>query len=221
MRADNYASLLGGGELTRSFTNSLLLATGTATAVMAVMAAAAWLVVRGRGPARWLLDGLATAPLAIPGLVLGLALLFVYVRFPLPVYGTLWLIFIAYFTRFMPYGMRYAASAMQQLGGELEEAARTSGAGWGQTFRRITLPLLFPGLLAGWLFIVILAIRELSAAIVVYSPGNEVLPVEIFDLYEDGLLTQLAALGVVLTLALLGLAAIAWRLGRRVGVWAR
>jgi iron(III) transport system permease protein len=145
------------------------------------------------------------------------ALQFVYVRSALPVYGTLWLLLIAYFTRYMPYGMRFSASSMQQLGGELEEAARVSGASFAQTFRRVTLPLLLPGLIAGWLFVVIVSIRDLSTAIVLYSPGTEVLSVRIFSLYEGGQLTQLAALGVTMTLILTVLALVAWRLSRRLG----
>jgi iron(III) transport system permease protein len=217
MTGDNYASLVEQSGSVRAFVNSLALSAGTATAVMLVMAMVAWLVVRGRVRGRWLLDGTASLPLAIPGLVLGVSLLFVYLRSPLPVYGTLWLLLIAYFTRYMPYGLRFSSSTMQQLGGELEEAARTSGAAWGQTFRRITLPLLLPGLVAGWLFVVIVASRDLSTAIVLYSPGTEVLSVRIFSLYEGGRLTELAALGVVMTAVLTVLAALAWHLGRRFG----
>jgi iron(III) transport system permease protein len=221
LTADNYASLVDHPATVHAFTNSLLLSVATATGVMLLMSVVAWLVVRGRLPGRWLLDGMASMPLAIPGLVLGVALLSVYVRSPLPVYGTLWLLLIAYFTRFMPYGMRYASSAMQQLGTELEEAARTSGARWTQTFRRVTLPLLLPGLVAGWLFVVIVTMRELSAAILLYPTGEAVLPVRIFELYDDGKLTELAALGVVMTVVLTLLAALAWSLAGRFGARAR
>jgi iron(III) transport system permease protein len=217
---ENYRYLVENDATIEAFTNSLLLGVGTATAVTLVMAAAAWLVVRSRLPGRSILDALASLPLAIPGLVLGVALLFVYLRSPLPVYGTLWILFIAYFTRFMPYGMRYAAAAMHQLSGELEEAARMSGASFAQTFRRVTLPLLLPALAAGWLYVLIVAMRELSTSILLYSPGSEVLPVRIFTLYEGGQFTKLAALGVVMVLAMTALAAIAYRLGARVGAWA-
>jgi iron(III) transport system permease protein len=220
MTLDRYGEVLGQEAALRAFGNSLLLAVATATAVMLVMAVASWIVVRSRLPGRWLVDNLASLPLVIPGLVLGVALLFVYLRSPLPIYGTLWILFLAYFTRFMPYGMRYAVSAMHQLGAELEEAARTSGASFLQTFRRITLPLLLPGLLAGWLYVVIVAMRELSSSILLYSPGTEVLSVRIFVLYEDGRFTELAALGMAMVLVLAVLAALAYRVGTRVGIWA-
>jgi iron(III) transport system permease protein len=219
MTLDTYGSVMGQEAALRAFGNSLLLAVATATAVMLVMAIASWIVVRSRLPGRWLVDNLASLPLAIPGLVLGVALLFVYLRLPVPVYGTLWILLLAYFTRFMPYGMRYAASAMHQIGSELEESARTSGATFSQAFRRVTLPLLLPGLLAGWIYVVIVAMRELSSSILLYTPETEVLAVRIFVLYEGGQFTDLAALGIVMVLLLACLAGVAYRLGARVGVW--
>lgn len=216
---DSYATVLETATV-RAFVNSMVLAVGTATAVMLVMGAAAWFVVRGPRRGRWLVDNLTALPLVIPGLVIGVALLFVYLRVPLPIYGTLWILFLAYFTRFMPYGMRYAVTSMQQIGREAEEAAHMSGASWTQTFRRVTLPLLLPGLVAGWIYVVIVSVRELSSSIILYSPSSEVLPVRIFVLYEGGQFTDLAALGIVLVVVLVGLALAAYRLGSRVGVWA-
>src|SRR6059058_4288660 len=103
--------------------NSLYVGIGAATAVMLLAAVASWLVVRTRVRGRWLIDNLAFMPLTIPGLVLGVALLFVYLRTSLPIYGTLWILFIAYLTRYMPYGMRYSSTSMFQIGRELEESA--------------------------------------------------------------------------------------------------
>ena len=197
--------------------NSVVLSLATATAVMLLMAVVAWMLIRGRARGRWVLDGVITVPLAIPGVILGVALLVFYLRVPLPVYGTLWILFIAYFTRFMPYGLRFASAVQSRLGVEVEEAARTSGASWGQTFRRVTLPLLAPGLIAGWIYVVIASIRELSASILLTSPGTEVLPVRIFVLYEGGEFAQLAALGVLMTIVLAGLSVVAWRLAARAG----
>jgi iron(III) transport system permease protein len=215
---DNYAAVLSDEASLRAFRNSLVLGIGTATAVVLVMAAVGWIVVRTRLPGRRLLDVVAFLPLAVPGLVLGVAILFVYLRLPVGVYGSLWILFIAYCTRFMPYGMRFAVSSLQQVGGELEEAAHVSGAGWWQSFRRVVAPLLAPGLLAGWAFILVVSIRELSSSLLLYSPGKEVLSVQIWTLYTDGQFPQLAALGVLMTLALVPLLVLSYRLGRRVGV---
>jgi iron(III) transport system permease protein len=212
---DEYGSLLSNDATARAFANSFVLAAATATALMLAMAVVAWLAVRSAVPGRWALDALVSLPLAVPGLVLGVALLIVYVRVPLPIYGTIWILFLAYFTRFMPYGLRYAASAVHQVGAELEESARTSGARWGQTLRRVTLPLLLPGLLAGWLYVAIVSLRELSSSILLYSPGTDVLAVRIFQLYETGSFGELSALGVVMVLVLAVLAAAAYRVGAR------
>jgi iron(III) transport system permease protein len=218
MTFEQYASTLENEQTLRAFENSLLLGVGSATAVMLCMAVAAWVVVRTETRGRWLIDALAFLPIAIPGLVLGVALLFVYLRIPIPVYGTLWILFIAYFTRYMPYGMRTASISMVQIARELEESAHASGASWWQTFRRIIAPLLVPGLVAGWIYILIVSLRELSSSILLYSPGDEVLAIAIFEQYENGRFPEVAALGVLMVLVISALTALAYRLGARVGV---
>lgn len=215
---DNYIYNLTNGAALRALRNSFSLGIGSATLVMLVMAIASWLTVRTKLPGRWMIDNLSFLPLTVPGLVMGVALLFVYLRFPLPVYGTIWILFIAYFTRYMPYGMRYASSSMHQISGELEESAQTSGASWWQTFRRVNLPLLMPGLVAGWIYILMVSVRELSSSILLYSPGNEVLSIRIFEMYENGQFTELSALGIIMIVGLVVLVAMANRLGAKVGV---
>jgi len=219
MSLSNYPLEWRDPVLRHAVINSIYLGLGAATAVMLLAAVASWLVVRTRLPGRWIVDNLAFMPLAIPGLVLGVSLLFVYLRTSwLPIYGTLWILFVAYLTRYMPYGMRYASTSMFQIGRELEESAQMSGAGWWHTFRRIVLPLLAPGLIAGWIYIVIVSFRELGASVLLYSPGKEVLSIVIWEQWRDGLLTQVAALGVMLIGALVVLVAVAYKLGARVGV---
>jgi len=212
---DNYTALFDSNATLTAARNSLVLGVGTATALTVTMAVVAWVVVRGRMRGRAPLDVLVSLPLAIPGLVVGAALLVVSLRSPLPVYGTLWILFLAYFIRSMPYAMRYASAAMHQVGGELEEAARMSGADRRQTLRRVTLPLVLPSLLAGWIYVFILTLRELSSSLLLYSPGTEVVPVRIWILYDDGSFGQLAALGVLLVLLISVLGVAAYRLGAR------
>jgi iron(III) transport system permease protein len=218
MSLHNYVEEWHEPVLRHAVLNSLYLGVGAATAVMLLTAIASWVVVRTRLPGRWLVDNLAFMPLTIPGLVLGVALLVVYVRIPIGIYGTLWILLIAYMTRFMPYGMRYSSTSMFQIGRELEESAQMSGAGWWHTFRRVLLPLLWPGLLAGWIYIVIVSFRELGASVLLYSPGKEVLSIVIWEQWRDGLLTEVSALGVMLIGALVVLVAIAYKLGARIGV---
>jgi iron(III) transport system permease protein len=218
MTWDNYRHTFNSSQALGSVGNSLLLAVGTATVIMFLTAIGAWLVVRTNVRGRWMVDNLAFLPLTVPGIVMGVALLTIYLRIPLEIYGTLWILFIAYCTRYMPYGMRYASAGIYQVSGELEESAQTSGAGWWQTFRRILLPLMLPGLLAGWIYIVMVSIRELSSSILLYSPGNEVLSIYIWELWENGQVTELSAAAVVLMSMLVVLVVAARKFGSRFGV---
>jgi iron(III) transport system permease protein len=178
----------------------------------------AWITVRTRLPGRWVLDQLASIPLIFPGVVMGVALIWVYLTLPIPIYGTVWILLIAYVTRYLPYGMRASSAALAQIHRELEEAAEISGASWGRTFSGIVLPLLRPALLAGWLYVVIVSIRELSSSIFLWGPGSEVLSVYIFDLWNTGHAQELCALGVLLVAGLVVLATASRRLSRWPGV---
>jgi len=99
---------------------------------------------------------------------------------------TLWILLIAYVTLQIPYGMRFAAGGIAQIHRELEEAAAVSGAGLVQTFRRILLPLLGPVLIAGWLYVLVLAVRELAASIFLAGPGTQVLGTVTLTMWEEG-----------------------------------
>jgi iron(III) transport system permease protein len=218
MTLDNYATVLKMPLAATALKNSLVLGLGSATVVMLLAAIVSWVVVRTRLPGRRVLDLLAFTPLVIPGLVLGLALSFVYLRVPLPIYGTLFILLISYCTRYLPYGMRYASSAMTQMSRELEESAQVFGASWWQTFRRVLVPLASSGILAGWVYILVVSFRELSSTILLYSPGTEVLSVLIWEQFENGQFTTLAAIGVCMVSILVALVSVAYRLGARVGL---
>jgi iron(III) transport system permease protein len=198
--------------------NSVVLSIGSATIIMLMTAVLCWIVLRTRLPGRWLIDNLVTLPLVFPGLVLGLAIMVCYLRVDIGIYGTLWIMLIAYVTRFMPYGMRYSAASMLALHKELEESATMSGASWAVTFWRVILPLLKPGLIAGWIYVVIVSVRELSSSILLYSPGSEVISIMIWEYWQNGQYVELSALGVMLIVALVCLVALAQLVGRRFGV---
>jgi iron(III) transport system permease protein len=218
MSFNNYAQLFDNSITVTAFKNSLILAVSSATIVMALTSLVAWIVVRARVRGASLLNGLSMVPIGVPGLILGVSLLFFYLRVPAPIYGTMWILLIAYVTVFMPYGITYASSAMYQVSSELEESAKICGAAWWTTFRKVTLPLLMPGLIAGWTFVVLVAVRELGASLLLYTPGREVLSILIWQEWGDGKLVQLSALGVVMILMLLVLVLIARKLGAKVGV---
>ncbi|WP_236791033.1 iron ABC transporter permease [Amycolatopsis sp. GM8] len=218
MTLDNYRAVLDMPLASTALKNSFILGIGAATIVMLLAAVVSWVVVRTRLPGRRALDLLAFTPIVIPGLVLGLALSFVYLRLPVPIYGTLLILLISYCTRYLPYGMRYASSAMTQMSKELEESATVFGASWLQTFRRVLVPLASSGILAGWVYILVVSFRELSSTILLYSPGTEVLSVLIWEQFENGQFTTLAALGVCMVTILVVLVFVAQRLGARVGL---
>lgn len=215
---DPYRFVLGYPNLTRSVWNSLLLSFGCATLIMLITSVICWIVVKTKLPGRWLLDNLASMPMVFPGLVLGLALMIFYLNVDVGVYGTMWILFIAYITRFMPYGLRFNTTSMLQIHKELEESAAMSGASWGTTFRRIVLPLLKPGLVAGWIYIMIVSIRELSSSILLYSPGTEVVSIIIWELWENGQYVELSALGVLFIMLLFVLVMFAQYVGKKFGI---
>jgi iron(III) transport system permease protein len=215
---DPYRTIISYPNIVRSVWNSLLLAVSSATIIMLVTSVICWIVVKTKLPGRWLLDNFASLPMVFPGIVLGLAIMIVYLTLPLGIYGTIWIMLIAYITRFMPYGLRYNTTSMLQIHKELEESAAMSGASWTTTFRRIILPLLKPGLVAGWIYIVIVSIRELSSSILLYSPGTEVISIVIWELWENGQYVELSALGVMFILGLFVLVLVAQWVGRRFGI---
>ena len=215
---DPYRTILNHPDLLRTVWNSVLLALATATTIMLVTSVICWIVVKTKLPGRWLLDNVASLPMVFPGIVLGLSIMILYLYLPVGVYGTLWIMLIAYITRFMPYGLRYNTTSMLQIHKELEESAAMSGASWTTTFWRVILPLLKPGLVAGWIYIVIVSIRELSTSILLYSPGNEVMSILIWELWENGQYVELSALGVMFIFALFILVMVAQWIGRRFGI---
>jgi iron(III) transport system permease protein len=215
---DPYRFILSYPNLGSTVWNSVLLSFGSATIVMLVTSVICWIVVKTKIRGRWLLDGVASLPIVFPGLVLGLSIMVFYLNVDIGVYGTIWIMFIAYITRFMPYGLRYNTTSMLQIHKELEESAAMSGASWTTTFRRIILPLLKPGLLAGWIYVTIVSIRELSTSILLYSPDTQVISVVIWELWENGQYVELSALGVLFILALFALVMVAQWIGRSYGV---
>src|SRR5207249_437453 len=127
---DPYRTIISYPNIVRSVWNSLLLALSSATIIMLVTSVICWIVVKTKLPGRWLLDNIASLPMVFPGIVLGLAIMILYLYLPVGVYGTIWIMLIAYITRFMPYGLRYNTTSMLQIHKELEESAAMSGASW-------------------------------------------------------------------------------------------
>jgi iron(III) transport system permease protein len=214
----NYVTAIHFPKITDSIKNSVLLGLGSATAVMVLTTLASWILVRTKLRGRWLLDLLTTFPLLFPGIVMGLAIMRFYLLVPIPIYGTLWILLVAFVTRYIPYGIRYTHSGLLQLHRELEEAAYTSGSSWLDTMRRVTLPLLTPSFLGGWVFIFLLSAKELSMSILLAGPQTPVVSVAIYELWENGQVGELAAFGVIWTAILVSIAVAYYIFARRYGV---
>ena len=214
----NFITAIHFPKITDSIKNSVLLGLGSASVVMLLTTFASWILVRTKLRGRWLLDLLTTLPLLFPGIVMGLAIMRFYLIVPIPIYGTLWILLVAFITRYIPYGIRYTHSGLLQLHRELEEAAYTSGASWSNAMRRITLPLLTPSFLGGWVFVFLLSAKELSMSILLAGPQTPVVSVAIFELWENGQVGELAAFGVIWTVILVSVAIIYYLIARRYGI---
>jgi len=218
MTLGNFQYILNYPLALTAFKNSFYLSVGSATLVMLLTSIIAWITVKTKLPGRALLDNMTFIPIAMPGIVLGVSLIWVYLTLPIPIYGTIWVLLLAYITKFMPYGIRAASASMIQINKELEEASLTAGGTWFQTFRKVILPLLMPGFTAGWIYISIIALRELSTSILLYSYNSTVLSIMAFDLWEGGQYTYVCALGVLMVILLVAMAFVARMLGARIGI---
>jgi iron(III) transport system permease protein len=181
-----------------AFENTLILCTSAATigTIMAVVIA----YMTARKAIAWhkALGFLATAPVAVPGIVLGVGLFLSYTRPPFVLYGTLWILLIAFVTIALPAAYQQLYSAFRVVNPDLEEASRILGASRLGTLARITAPLLRTSVIATWCFIFVGVIRELSAAIMLFTSQTKVISVLIFDLNESGDLGAIAVLGLIM-----------------------
>jgi iron(III) transport system permease protein len=214
----NYRSVWGRPETLSGLANSALVGFWSATVVIALTFAAAWLIIRYRSGARLALDVLISVPLVFPGIVLGITILIQFLWLPMiPIYGTIWILVFAFLIRFMPYGMRFCHAGILAIHRELEECGRTCGASALVVLRRIVLPLALPSVAAAWLYVFLHTIRDLSIAILLSGPGSQVVAVVILDLWNNGEVPELAALAVLLAAGVTALGVVLMWLSRRAG----
>ncbi|MCC6890915.1 MAG: iron ABC transporter permease [Hyphomicrobiales bacterium] len=212
----NYKFILFEYNVTqRAILNSLVLALAAATIAVLLGAVIGWIDLRTRLPGRKLLDYASLVPLGLPGIVMAVALIQFWLAMPLALYGTLTILLLAYVGRYIPLGVRAANASLRQVDHSLEESAQILGARWTTTMREITLPLIRPGLFAGWLLVFVPVIQELSASILLFSSQSITLAVAVYNLYETGYIEPVAALAMV-NMAIIGAAIwLAYRLGGR------
>lgn len=216
----NYAHLASFPGVSLSVADSLAVALVSASAAVLLASAAAWLVVRGQGPGRGLIEWLIGLPLVFPGVVMSLGVLMAYLRLPLHVYGSIWILVLAYIPTFAPFAMRYLAPALLHIHRDLEDSAYVSGAPPLVAFQRILVPLLRPALVGAWIFIFMVSVRELSVAALLYTPHSPVVATQMLDMWTNGNASQLSAFGTVVALVSIAVAAAVFRATRRFGIQA-
>lgn len=193
----HYVNLFQDDRIYSAFRNSLFLAIMGATVCILFAAVISYLTVKTKVIGRGLLEALAFIPWAFPGTALAIGILWAYINFPIPIYATLWILMVAYITRYLPYGLRAVSSVVVQIHKDLEEASATCGAGLWTTLWRILFPLMRPGIVAGWIILATFFIREFSCSIFLYSPGAEPLGPLIYFYYEEGSFGAMAGVGVM------------------------
>ena len=211
----NFDTALFGDQVSvRGILNSFKLATAAAALAVLIGASVAYLDLRTTVRGRRLLDYLAILPLGLPGTVMAVGILLAFIRLPVPIYGTIWILLAAYVARFVPLATRSANATFSQIDPSLEEAGRVTGASWWHTIRRILLPLSRPGLLVAFLLVFIPAFGELSATILLYTGGTETIAIAIYRLNDLGQLEVVSALAVFTIAVVLMLAGlVSWLSG--------
>ena len=192
--------------------NTILLGLLSATGATALALVVGYVTSRRLFAGHRFLGLLATAPVAIPGIVLGVGLFFSYTRPPIVLYGTLWILLLAFLTIELPAGYQQIQAAFRGLHPELEEASRILGASRLKSLWDITAPLLRTSLVATWCFVFIGVIRELSATIMLTTANTKVIAVIIYDLNESGDLGAISVLGITLLLITFAVVLVANRL---------
>lgn len=219
MTLAHYTGILGErADAIEPMWNSTLLGLEAATAVILLASAICYFVHKTHIPGRRLLDFLGFAPIALPSVVLGTAFLWFYLIVPLPVIGTLAIIGLAYITRYLAFALRFISTSMLQIHTDLEEAADVAGVPWWKNFFLIYLPLLRPGLMAAWFWVMVHAYRELTIALMLARSKNRTAAVIIYDLWETGSFQQLSAFGVLMFILLIVLVSVSGIIGKRFGI---
>ncbi len=210
----NYQTALALGPVRVALMNSLGLGFGVATVGVVLMAFLVWIIYRSRIVGRGVIEYLVMFPQAVPRLVFGLALLWAWINMPVSIYGTLWLLAIAYLTVMLPLGVRTLAGVVLQIDKSLEDCARVCGAGWLYQMRTVTLPLLKPGILAAWLLIFMACVRELGVSVFLMGPNAKVIAPSIVAAFASSGTELTAAMALIQTATVIVALMILFRLSR-------
>jgi iron(III) transport system permease protein len=216
----NYQTALTMNAVRAALGNSLLLGVATASIGVVLMGLISWLIYRSRLPGSGFIEYLVMFPQAVPRLVFAFGMMWAWIVFPIPIYGTLWLLLIAYLTVFLPLGVRTISGVMLQIDKSLEECAQMCGAPWGYRIRTVTMPLLRPGLLAAWLLLFIASVRELGASILLMGPNAKVVTPTIVESWFATSAELTAAMALIQTLVIAVAMVVFLALTRRASMYA-
>lgn len=195
---ENYYTTFDDEDFLGAFWNTGVVVFSAATVTALICTVAAWIVVRFPGRLSSVLNLATFTPIAVPSVIIGLALILVYLSVPVGIYGTVWIIAVAHVTRYLSYGSRAMIASQVQIHKELEEASYTCGASFRMTLRKVIVPILLPALVSLWLWVALHSIRELSAAVLLASSNNTVLSTLIWTQYHEGEVGVAYALSVIL-----------------------
>ncbi|MFQ5852487.1 MAG: ABC transporter permease, partial [Candidatus Binatia bacterium] len=195
---EHYDFILHNDAVRIAVSNTMILAVLAATAGTVVASISAYITQRQLVRGHKYLSFLATAPIGIPGIVLAVGLFIAYTKEPFLLYGTLWIILLAYVTKYLPLAFQTSNASLMSIHPELEESSRILGANRLQVFRDVTIPLFKVGLIASWILVFMPSLRELSASILLWTTDTKVISVVIIDFYEEALLGPISAVAVVL-----------------------
>jgi len=196
---DNFRQALSLNAVRSAMWNSVALGIATATIGVVLTGLLAWLIQRSRLPGRGVLEYIVMFPQAVPRLVFAFGMMWAWLVFPIPIYGTFWVLLIAYLTVFLPLGVRTISGVIMQLDKSLDECGQVCGASWGHRLRTITIPLLKPGLLAAWLLIFVSSVRELGASILLMGPNSKVITPAIAEAWFSTSSELTAAMALIQT----------------------
>lgn len=215
MTLNNYQRLFSQNLFYLSLKNTMILATTVSVGGMLLATIVSWIVIRLKPRGATVLDTLAFLPYTVPGIAMGYSFMIFFLAFPNPIYGTLWILILAYLINFLPVATRFTNAGIAQIRAELEEAASTSGAGLFTVVRRVLLPLILPTILAGGLYIFILSVKVLSMAAILWTPDSIILPVYLMSTWSNDSIPQVGALSVVIIVIITLLTVTARMLGQR------
>ena len=211
----NYATALSLDAVRSALWNSLFLGFATASIGVFLMGFLSWLIYRSRVPGAGIIEYILMFPQAVPRLVFAFGMMWAWLVFPIPIYGTLWLLLIAYLTVFLPLGLRTVSGVILQIDRSLEESAQMCGASWSYRLRTVTMPLLKPGLVAAWLLLFIASVRELGASILLMGPNAKVITPAIVEAWFSTSSELTAAMALLQTLAVAAALAVLFAVARR------